>query len=55
MGLFNLEEEEGEGLTHYGQSLGDMERFDDIQISEGEEEEGRATRRLAYWLSFFTS
>ena len=35
---YNLEEEED--LTHYGQSLGDMERFDDIQLSEEEMEEG---------------
>ena len=29
-----------EGLTHFGQSLGDMEKFDDIQLSDGGEEEG---------------
>ena len=34
---FNLEDEE-EGLTHYGQSIGDMETFDEVQISEDEVE-----------------
>ena len=41
--MFNLEEEDGneEGLTHFGQSLGDMEKFDDVQLSDEEvEEEG---------------
>ena len=38
LGAYNLDEEEE--LTHYGQSLGDMERFDDIQLSEEEVEEG---------------
>lgn len=40
--MFNLEDgEDGneEGLTHFGQSLGDMERFDDVQLSSEEEEE----------------
>ena len=36
LGAYNLDEEEE--LTHYGQSLGDMERFDDIQLSEEVEE-----------------
>ena len=41
-GRFNLEDEDNEeGLTHFGQSLGDVEKFDDIQLSDGEmEEEG---------------
>ena len=38
MSAYNLDEEEE--LTHYGQSLGDMERFDDVQLSEEEVEEG---------------
>lgn len=40
--MFNLEDgEDGneEGLTHFGQSLGDMEKFDDVQLSSEEEEE----------------
>ena len=35
---YNLDEEDE--LTHYGQSLGDMESFDDVQLSEEEMEEG---------------
>ena len=35
-GAFNLEDDE-EGLTHYGRSLGDMERFDEIEVSDEEE------------------
>ena len=38
LSAYNLDEEEE--LTHYGQSLGDMERFDDVQLSEEEVEEG---------------
>ena len=42
--MFNLEEEE-EGLTHYGQSLGDMKHFNELQLSSGEEEgEGKPLR-----------
>ena len=37
-GRYNLEEEE-EGLTHFGQSLGDMEKFDDIQLSDGDDDD----------------
>ena len=45
--MFNLEEEEGEGLTHYGQSLGDMTHFNDLQLSSGEEDgEGRRSKIL---------
>ncbi len=37
-GGYSLEEED---LTHYGRSIGDMERFDEIQLSEGDgQEEG---------------
>ena len=41
--MFNLEDGEEaneEGLTHFGQCLGDMERFDHVQLSSEEEEEG---------------
>ncbi|CAI8041277.1 Nucleolar protein 14 [Geodia barretti] len=39
-GKFSLEDNDNEeGLTHFGQSLGDMEKFDGIQLSDGEEEE----------------
>ena len=45
--MFNLEEEEEEGLTHYGQSLGDMQHFNELQLSSGEEEgEGKLLRDL---------
>ena len=41
-GRFNLGDEDTneEGLTHFGQSLGDMEKFDEVQLSDGGEEEG---------------
>lgn len=45
--MFNLEDGEGaneEGLTHFGQSLGDLEKFDDVQLSEEEEEEGKYSK-----------
>ena len=32
---------EDDDLTHYGQSIGDMENFDEIELSKREEEEGR--------------
>ena len=39
--MFNLEEDGNEeGLTHFGQALGDMEKFNDIQLSDEEVEEG---------------
>ena len=42
-GMFNLEEDGNEeGLTHFGQSLGDMEKFDDIPLSDEELVEGEA-------------
>lgn len=34
-GIYNLEEEE---LTHMGQSLGDFNKFDDVRLSDEEEE-----------------
>ena len=41
--MFNLEEDGNEeGLTHFGQSLGDMEKFDDIPLSDEELVEGEA-------------
>ena len=33
--MFNLNDEE-DNLTHYGQSIGDMEKFDDIILSDEE-------------------
>lgn len=39
--MFNLSDDDEEGLTHYGQSIGDMERFDHIELSEDEMEEGK--------------
>ncbi len=39
--LFNLSDDDGEGLTHYGQSIGDMERFDHIELSGDEMEDGK--------------
>lgn len=39
--MFNLEDDDNEeGLTHFGQSLGDMEKFDDVQVSDGSADEG---------------
>ena len=38
--LFNLNDEEEEGLTHFGRSLGDMDKFDDPILSDVEQEEG---------------
>ena len=38
--VFNLEDDNEEGLTHFGQSIGDMERFDHIELSEDEHAEG---------------
>ena len=39
-GLYNLDDEED--LTHYGQSLGDLDNFDDadLKLTDDEEEEG---------------
>ena len=50
--MFNLEEEEGEGLTHYGRSLGDMTHFNDLQLSSGEEDggEGRRSKTLTFYI-----
>ena len=42
--LFNLndeeEEEGGGGLTHYGRSLSEMDKFDDPILSDEETQEG---------------
>lgn len=35
---YNLPGDESDQLTHYGQSLGEMESFDDIRITSDEEE-----------------
>ena len=35
--MFNLEDEE---LTHLGQSLGDVEAFDDVRLSDDEDDQG---------------
>ena len=32
--LFNLNDEEEDQLTHFGQSVGEMERFDDVLLSD---------------------
>lgn len=58
LSAYNLDEEEE--LTHYGQSLGDMERFDDVQFSEEEVEEGvcgegrdeRRCNKVCVWISY---
>ena len=58
LSAYNLDEEEE--LTHFGQSLGDMERFDDVQLSEEEVEEGvcgegrdeRRCNKVCVWISY---
>ena len=49
--MFSLKDDE-EGLTHYGQSIGGMEKFDHIELSENELEDGK-TRH--YSSLFFTT
>lgn len=40
--MFNLsDDDDDEGLTHYGQSIGDIERFDQIELSGDEMDEGK--------------
>lgn len=39
--MFNLDDAEEEGLTHYGKSLNDLDDYDDIHLSE-EEQEGES-------------
>lgn len=48
--LFNLDDAEEEGLTHYGQSLNDMDDFDDIRLSDEEENlpEGKLRRPILF-------
>lgn len=36
--LFNLNDAEEEGLTHYGRSLNDLDEYDDIHLSDEESE-----------------
>ena len=36
--VYNLPGDETDQLTHYGQSLGDMESFEDIRITSDEED-----------------
>lgn len=43
--MFNLEDGDEDGLTHFGQSLGDLEKYDDVQLSGGDEEEGRSVSK----------
>ncbi|XP_031569583.1 nucleolar protein 14-like [Actinia tenebrosa] len=43
-GIYNLEEEE---LTHMGQSLGDFDKFDDVRLSDEEEEDENAGNDVA--------
>ena len=46
-GIYNLEEEE---LTHLGQSLGDIDQFDDVRLSDGEDyENGELVLYILYW------
>ena len=45
MGRFNLNEEEE--LTHYGQSLAEIEKFDDPDMSSDEDDDD--ARRAAGW------
>jgi nucleolar protein 14 len=44
--LYNLDDAEEEGLTHYGKSLNDLDDYDDIHLSE---EEGECEG--FYWLN----
>ena len=53
--MFNLEEEEGEGLTHYGQSLGDMTHFNELQLSSGEEDGEGRSELLTDWDNILSS
>lgn len=48
--LFNLDDAEEEGLTHYGRSLNDLDNYDDIRLSdeEGAEDGGEYARRLGW-------
>lgn len=37
--MFNLgSDDDEEGLTHFGHSLGDIKRFDDLQLTSDEED-----------------
>lgn len=36
--MFNLDDAEEEGLTHYGRSLNDLDEYDDIHLSDEESE-----------------
>ncbi len=53
--LFTLNDDDEEGLTHYGRSIGGMEKFDHIELSENELEDGKKTQcsifvQLYYYL-----
>ena len=52
--MFNLEEDGNEeGLTHFGQALGDREKFHDISQSDEEMAEGESIGSKRETFAFF--